>query len=334
MSGLTGAPPNDFDYYVLGLEWQPAWALSACPGGHRPNARLVQRLSGESGSYARTRISLHGLWPDYDPPSREGHAWPQWCNTCLLAPGAASASCLDFSSCQERTAEKPECRPAPAVVAAYNTTEAWQRYALEYAWGDLSSHEWAKHGSCSPWFDDAAAYFAAAQAAHAAVAVGRGAALLRPGAAVAHAAVAAAFAAESGGAAPALRCDVGCNVSEVWLGFGRRTSDGGVDLGRGVGMAQADSCLGKGCGTVHLQAWEGCGGGAAPAAPPSDPSEAPPRLSELAIALLLLAAGLLACALAGLAVRRRAARLRARRRGPAEVATPRLDNVAACELPT
>ena len=107
-SGLTSVSPNTFDFYVLALEWQPAWARDACPSGRRPNAGLVEKLSGDAtGSYARTSLSLHGLWPDYDRGSMhaaDGFGWPQWCDTCQ--GDASAASCLDYgSACQEHTAE-------------------------------------------------------------------------------------------------------------------------------------------------------------------------------------------------------------------------------------
>ena len=161
--GASGAAPRDFDYYVLALAWQPEWAASACPGGGRPNALMLQQMN--TGSYG---LGLHGLWPNYDP-SQAGRApgigWPQFCNTCASSQCetcSKTANC-NFASC-ERTTQTPKCQiPAP-TLAAFNTSGRWQRYAPQYAWGTLAVHEWAKHGSCSPWHDDAGSYFAAAEA--------------------------------------------------------------------------------------------------------------------------------------------------------------------------
>ena len=95
-SGLTSVSPNTFDFYVLALEWQPAWARDACPSGRRPNAGLVEKLSGDAtGSYARTSLSLHGLWPDYDRGSMHAAdlTWP--CSrrrTSVDLPGDATAT--------------------------------------------------------------------------------------------------------------------------------------------------------------------------------------------------------------------------------------------------
>ena len=45
------------------------------------------------------------------------------------------------------------CSPSADALAKFNTTDYWQTYALQYAFGtsDLATHEWSKHGSCTVW---------------------------------------------------------------------------------------------------------------------------------------------------------------------------------------
>lgn len=100
--GDRGAPPGDFDYYVLALSWSPTYCdqrggeggggdrYDRGGGGYR--FRFYDRgyddRYGGWGGYNRRRgdsdeqcssarpyaFVLHGLWPQYD---RRG--WPEWC---------------------------------------------------------------------------------------------------------------------------------------------------------------------------------------------------------------------------------------------------------------
>ena len=63
-------------------------------------------------------------------------------------------------------------------VAAFNTTNRWQTWAMQYAWGDLAAHEWAKHGSCTPWsktVDDQIVYWQYQEGAYVNATAGSGA---------------------------------------------------------------------------------------------------------------------------------------------------------------
>jgi len=256
--GQSGASPLDYGYFVIALEWQPELLRRACPGGRWANPLLVQQLSAGGGYYARTRLTLHGLWPDYDMHgsfAAQGYGWPQWCDTCLAN---GSAACHDYSHC-EHDEQAPQCLPSPAVTAAFNTSERWQRYAPIYAWAGAAAHEWSKHGTCSAWHDDDVAYFDAAAAAYYNVMARRGASLVRAGAIVPHATLAEAFAAHTG-TAPALRCSPACGLEEVWIGLAKRASDGFVDLGStGVDLGASDSCAA--CEQIFVSEWSGCGAG-------------------------------------------------------------------------
>ena len=253
--GKSGASPLDYGYFVIALEWQPELLRRACPDGRWPNPLLVQQLSSDSGHYAQTHLTLHGLWPDYDLQSSfaaQGYGWPQWCNTCLAN---VSAVCTDYSSC-ERYHDAPHCLPSQATTAAFNTSQRWQRYAPTYAWGTAAAHEWAKHGTCSAWYDDDAAYFDAAAAAYYHVMARRGASLVQAGASVPRAMLAEAFATGTS-AAPAMRCSHTCSLEEVWIGLAKRPTDGFVDLGTGVDLGASDSCAA--CEQIRVAEWSGCG---------------------------------------------------------------------------
>ena len=92
--GLTGAPMNQFESYVLALEWQPSWSLDACPNGARPNPALIAHMSSPAGLYAREHLSLHGLWPNYNPMLHAGFSWPQFCD----GRGVNYSTCVDHMS--------------------------------------------------------------------------------------------------------------------------------------------------------------------------------------------------------------------------------------------
>ncbi|CAE7589249.1 rna [Symbiodinium natans] len=138
--GETGAPAGRFENWILGLMWQPACSLPDCGS----DKRVLKHLS--SSSYAAEHLSLHGLWPEYDPSLHHNLSWPQFCK------GPVGS----FEKC-EASERDPLCRPPRDALAKYNTTADWQTFALGYAWGGLSTHEWSKHGSCTGW--NASYYF-------------------------------------------------------------------------------------------------------------------------------------------------------------------------------
>ena len=121
---------------VFALEWQPQWSQ---PPECFPT--LAQHLSPDT--FAATHISVHGLWPNYDPTLHDGQSWPQFC----VRPDGET-----FTDCEADYSSQPYCTPSGAYDV-FNTSIGWQTYALEYAWSDLASHEWSKHGSCTNWSD-------------------------------------------------------------------------------------------------------------------------------------------------------------------------------------
>lgn len=139
----TGAPAGDFDSWVLALEWQPAWNSEDC---HEASKKQVVGHT-VNHSYAATHLSLHGIWPQYSG-DRVKEGYPQFCQGPL---GNFTPCATDLGSAV--------CAPNRSAVQQFNTSELWQKFALEYAWNELALHEWAKHGSCSGWND--AEYFQA-----------------------------------------------------------------------------------------------------------------------------------------------------------------------------
>lgn len=122
-----GAFAGEFETYVLALEFQPQWSQGHC------DTLASQKLDGKGGVFAQTQMSVHGMWPNYDRALHDGYQWPAWCGS--------------FQECNPGF-EAQQCRLDPAQIDAFNTSENWQTYSLEYAWGNLAEHEWAKHGSC------------------------------------------------------------------------------------------------------------------------------------------------------------------------------------------
>ena len=119
-----GAPAGDYESYVYALEWQPEW--SAPP---ECQASLASNLFPDA--YAASHLSSHGLWPNYDPDLHGGDNWPQF---CVRTDGET------FTDCEADYDSRAYCTPTDAIMA-FNNTESWQKYALEYAWSDLASHE-------------------------------------------------------------------------------------------------------------------------------------------------------------------------------------------------
>jgi ribonuclease I len=118
---------------MVALWWQPQWSLPPyCYD------ELVAHMTPTS--YASTRLTIHGLWPNYDPSLHNGMSWPQYCTR----PDGEN-----YTAC-EASYSLDYCYPA-AAADKFNNTDHWQHYALEYSWSDLASHEWSKHGSCTNW---------------------------------------------------------------------------------------------------------------------------------------------------------------------------------------
>jgi ribonuclease I len=210
MAGQTNAPPANYSSLVFALEWQPQWSLAACPGAQYQELTLVQKMSEPGGAWARANLSVHGLWPNYDYPSKHaGYSWPQFCDV----PG------FDYPACQHGSAAS--CGPTAGGLAAFNTSGRWQRFALQYAWSTLATHEWSKHGSCTPPALGSGAYdveyWQWQEDVLDVVSAGTGFALVSGsvGGSVSYAALHDAFTSDLGGASPALVCVSGCMLEQV-----------------------------------------------------------------------------------------------------------------------
>jgi ribonuclease T2 len=251
--GKTGAPAGDYESYVLALEWQPSWSIDACPGGKQQDSELIRAMNSSVGAYARSHLSLHGLWPNYDPALHGGFEWPQFCNVSGQ-PG--------YPECQHDPSG-PLCHPSAKAVSTFNMTGRWQAWALQYAFGDLASHEWPKHGSCTPWSKSEELqlqYWELQEASYRNVSSGAGAALVTQnvGRDVPYATLQAAFDADTGGHHTTLTCAAGCHFDQVWLGF--QAAKGSllplVTPLHGVNTSGVGSCAS--CDAVHISAWVGC----------------------------------------------------------------------------
>lgn len=88
------------------------------------------------------QLTLHGLWPNYTDEQSRGQprAWPQYCGAYAHCEKAETGCAPDV--------------PVPADLAPL---------APAYVKGDLATHEWSKHGSCTSLA--AADYFRAELAA-------------------------------------------------------------------------------------------------------------------------------------------------------------------------
>ena len=268
-AGLSGAPAGHYESYVFAMEWQPKWSLAACPGERYADPAVVRAMA-LPGAYARANLSLHGLWPNYDPAAHDGFTWPQFCNS----------TAGDYEECQ-RDADLPLCRPTAQARLEFNRTDQWGRWALQYAHGTLAAHEWAKHGSCTPWSaaalgEEVQLHYWRLQAEILAQLVGTGAgsALLRSavGASVEADALRAAFAADAGGSVDhvALVCASGCALEQVWLGLAADAATLAPRYSPWVGhQISGDTCTA--CAAVNVEAWTGC----PPPSPPRPPR--PPR---------------------------------------------------------
>ena len=95
----------------------------------------------------------------------------------------------------------------------------WTERFPEYAYGDLASHEWSKHGSCAALGQ--LDYFRLIDAKVAPLIEGEGGSLLTRslGANVSHADLSAAFERDASGRRVALSCSDHCALSDVWIAF-------------------------------------------------------------------------------------------------------------------
>jgi ribonuclease I len=279
---LTGAPPGNFESYVFAMSWRPAWNLNACPGQSHAAPGVLELTNNT--------LNVHGLWPNYDPANHSNYTWPQYCGA--------------YQPCNATHDVGPMCPPEAAVYSEYNVSSKWHTYALEYAFSTLATHEWAKHGSCTPWANHTEGqrgYFAKEEEIYTIVQAGRGWALLQQhiGSSVNATALRAAFQLDAGGAAPAIQCrSSSCSLSEVWLGI---AADAGgmprinMSSWQGVNIGGQDTC--SSCSTITVNAWTGCPAPPAlPAAPPAmltrigeaDPIELANVLLILVLVLILL----------------------------------------------
>ena len=125
-SGQDGARAANYSSYVLALEWQPQWSLSACPGAQYADPIVVQATNGEGGTWARANLSLHGLWPNYlNPSDHDGYLWPQFCvadgfdyTTCKSNPKVYFRTTF-MSLVHMHTFERIMCRRRAAHLRAH-----------------------------------------------------------------------------------------------------------------------------------------------------------------------------------------------------------------------
>ena len=233
-----GAPSGVFEQWVVALEFQPAWSQGRC------ESATAHQLSG---SFGATHLSVHGLWPNFDPAQHVGLLWPQF---CVVAGGGGD----NYTVCDPAMAD-PICQIEPSTWAMFNGSSGgtWPAHNPEYAFGDLAAHEWAKHGSCSGLAQQP--YFAMVEQRALPLVNGTGGALVtaRVGGNVSHAELAAAFSADLKGKRASFSCNDDCALSDVWASLGRATLEP-------IDCADPDSCADKCALGIHIIDWdkEGC----------------------------------------------------------------------------
>jgi ribonuclease T2 len=102
-----GNPRQDFDFYLVAMTLAPAF----CDDGDNRRKRECQQLDRQA--FARTPLTLHGMWPERLQPE----TYPHDCEGPVLSLG--------------RTVRQRMQRLMPG--------------ALEH----LDQHEWRKHGTCA-----------------------------------------------------------------------------------------------------------------------------------------------------------------------------------------
>jgi len=239
----TGAPAGQFETWVMAFEWQPTWSLADCG----KSEEVINHLSGQA--YANNHLSMHGLWPNYDPAKHSGSKWPQFCK------GAQG----DFTTC-EHSVSDPVCQPSAAEVAAFNTTTVWQQFAMEWAYSDLAPHEWSKHGGCTGWTQDK--FFKTSEQTYTTVRAMAGPAFIEAhaGSSVSPSDLKAAFE-----KTPGLGCD-SCSLGDVWVALALDPTT----LLPTTAIDYADpptTC--DSCAAVKIPSWQGC------SAPGPSPGPAP-----------------------------------------------------------
>ncbi|AWF80580.1 hypothetical protein BTJ40_07025 [Microbulbifer sp. A4B17] len=110
---IKGNPSGCFDLYVLAISWKPELCTK------------TKKCSSDElyGTYAATKLSAHGFWPQYNPINNKS-AYPTYCKN---SPGKDTFSSSKLS---------------------YST---WSNYLMitQPNGNFLAKHEWEKHGTCS-----------------------------------------------------------------------------------------------------------------------------------------------------------------------------------------
>ena len=257
----------------MAFHWMPQLVLDeACPSGSRPNTMLVSEFDAgkHADAYAHSRLSVHGLWPEYDS-THSPRGWPQYCMRD------------DQAGCTDVNEDDPRCGLLPSTLAAFNTSELWQRSAAQYAWSkpSVATHEWRRHGTCTPYSQ--LQYFDIIDSTREAINAGSGAAAVHAAASAAAAAAPArhnvsaaslrsAFATQTGQPA-VLQCAADCHVSQVWVGLLAAPPTLRPRAVKGARIdAASDSCAAARCDGVTFAPWQGC---PRLPAPPTRPPRAP-----------------------------------------------------------
>jgi ribonuclease T2 len=184
-----------------------ALALAAChaqpaPAAAPPPSTFGFYLLAMQWAPACTdHVTLHGLWPNFTEEQAKGqpHAWPQFCGA--------------YGHCEKK--EDASCAPNAPVPAELGAL------APAYVTGDLATHEWSKHGSCTVL--PAADYFAAELAAIRSLPNNGTPAALRGGHDFAPADLQAAFGIPA--ASVVLGCDDHCRLTQVGFCIAKDAGD-------------------------------------------------------------------------------------------------------------
>lgn len=229
-----GAPAGIFEQWVLALEYQPAWSQGKCADSAAHHI---------SGSYAANHLSIHGLWPNFDPVMHNGFLWPQY---CVSADGTSN-----FTQCDPHMTEDI-CHIDQETTIRFNST-IWPRHNPEYAYSDLADHEWAKHGSCSGMSQ--LDYFSIIETVALPLVTGMGGKLVTAniGGNVSHAALVKAFSQDVNNKHIVMLCSDKCELTDVMFAFDRTTLSS-------IDNDGSDSCIRKCSAGIHIIDWgtEGC----------------------------------------------------------------------------